>query len=114
MRAYFDRAARESGNRAGYSVTGSMEAKRLNVAPLFGGDGIDGSEASAAAAVGELHAAGDLGEEGVVGADAHIGAGLDAGAALTHDDGTASDQLTGKCLHAEPLCVRVASVCGAA
>ena len=64
---------------------------------------LDRGEASAASAVGELHAPGDLGKKRVVGANAHICARLDACAALPHDDRAARYQLAGKGLYAEPL-----------
>ena len=82
--------------------------------PLFGCDGLDGGKATAIAAVGKLDTAGDLGEERVVGADADVDARLDAGAALAHDDGAAGYELAAKGLHAQPLCIGIASVCGAA
>src|SRR5208337_4252621 len=74
----------------------------------------DRSVAPAVAAVHKLYPAGDLGEERVVGADAHVEARLDAGAALARDDGAAGNQFAGKGLYAQPLRIRVASVCGAA
>src|ERR1022692_4654309 len=81
---------------------------------LLCGDGLDGSEATAVAVVRELDASGDLGEERVVGADSDVGAGLDFGSALAHDDGPAGDELAAEGLHAQALCIGIASVCGAA
>src|SRR5580658_10893532 len=81
---------------------------------LLSCDGFDRCKAPAVAVVAELHAPGDLGKQRVVGADTHVGAGLDARAALPHNDRPAGHQLAAKGLHAQPLCIRVASVCGAA
>src|ERR1700723_2031584 len=83
-------------------------------AELLCGDWFDGSEAAAVAAIDKLHAARDLGEERVVRADAHVDARLDLGAALANDDGSAGNELTGEGLYAQPLCIGIASVCGAA
>ena len=85
---------------------------------LLGGysldDWFDRGETTAIAVVGELDPAIDLGEERVVRTDAHVQAWLDACATLTHDDGSAGDDLTAKSLDAKPLRIRIPSVCGAA
>src|SRR5580658_6758712 len=80
----------------------------------FLGDGLDGSEPAAVAAIRKLYTARDLGKQRVVGANAHVDARLYAGAALADNDGSTGNQLAGKRLHAQPLRIRVASICGAA
>src|ERR1700679_1096672 len=83
-------------------------------AELLCGDRLDRGETAAVAAVDKLHPTGDLGEEGVFRTDANVRSRLDAGATLTDDDRTAGDEFAGKGLYAQPLCIGVASVCGAA
>src|ERR1700723_4338841 len=81
---------------------------------LLCGDRLDRGETAAVAAVDKLHAPGDLGEERVVRTDANVRSRLDAGATLTNDDRTAGDEFAGKGLYAQPLCIGVSSVFGAA
>src|SRR3954469_4813022 len=60
----------------------------------------------------ELHAARDEREQGVVLAPTHAAAGVEVGAALADDDLAGVDELTAVALHAEALCVGVATVLG--
>src|SRR5579872_748109 len=52
----------------------------------------------------------DLGEQRIILASANIRAWLNAGAALPHNDRSTGDELPAKCLHAQTLCIRVASI----
>src|SRR5665213_1765727 len=81
---------------------------------LLCGDRLDGSKAPAIAAVSKLHPSRYLGEQGIVRPDADVEARLDLGAALANDDRSAGNEFAAKGLHAQPLCIGVASVCGAA
>ena len=53
-------------------------------------------------------------EQGVVLASADVLAGMELGAALTNDDVAGANMLTAEHLHAESLCVRVATVAAGA
>ena len=63
-----------------------------------------------ATAIAKLDNARYLGEERVVLTAADILAGFVAGASLTDQDGAAGHQLAAERLHAEPLCIRIATV----
>ena len=72
---------------------------------------LDEGKAPLVAAIPELHRAADLGKQRIVLADADIQAGLDRCSTLPHDNRAAGDHLAAKGLHAQPLGIRVASVC---
>src|SRR5580704_8011185 len=74
----------------------------------------DADELAVRALVFEAHDAGDGGEEAVVFRAADVLAGLVARAALTNQNAAAGYELAAEALDAEPLSVRIASVCGRA
>ena len=69
----------------------------------------DVDELAAAALAEPDHAVGGR-EEGVVATPADVLARVEAGAALAHDDGAGMDLRAVEHLHAEALCVRIATV----
>jgi len=63
------------------------------------------------ATIAELYGAADLRKQGIVLADAHIQPGLDRCPTLPHDDRTSGYYLAAERLHAQPLSIRVPSIC---
>src|SRR5579862_7658409 len=84
------------------------------VRSLFGRNRFDGREASPVAAISKLHPAAHFGEQCVIRAYAHVRPRLDLGAALADDDRAARHEFAAKRLDAQPLRIRIPSVCGAA
>src|SRR5580693_6767007 len=68
-------------------------------------------ELAVRALIFEAHYAGDGGEKAIVLRSADVPAGLVTGAALANQNAAAGDQLAAETLDAQPLSVRIASVC---